>query len=175
MCHGFVIKLCETSFIIKAKRCANMLSQVSRPDRQAIIGLLARAEAVELSAPLERRWPGLAVRDLRKPESGLVMLRGRIGADGAPFNFGETTMTRAVVELGTGERGYGQTLGRKPGIARMAAIFDALAQRERDRDRVIEDVVQPIRKRIAAEKARLGAQTAATKVDFFTLLRGEAD
>ena len=48
------------------------------------------------------------------------MLRGRVGGDGAPFNVGEATVTRAVVELPSGERGYAHILGRdaEPGAAR---------------------------------------------------------
>ena len=57
------------------------------------------------------------------------MLRGRAGGDGAPFNVGEATVTRAIVELPSGERGYGHILGRDAERARLAAILDALWQR----------------------------------------------
>lgn len=137
------------------------------------MGLLARAEPDELSRPLARLWPNLKVQELRKPEVGLVMLRGRIGGDGAPFNIGEATMTRAVVEISGGDRGFGQVLGRKPDLARMAAIIDAVAQRAADHQLVASEIVAPIARRLAAEKARTAAETAATKVDFFTLVRGE--
>ena len=53
-----------------------------------------------------------AHEDLREPENGLVMVRGRIGGDGAPFNLGEATVSRAAVRLSTGEVGFGYTLGR---------------------------------------------------------------
>ena len=44
--------------------------------------------------------------ELRTAETGLVMLRGRIGGDGAPFNLGEATVTRAAVRLASGEVGF---------------------------------------------------------------------
>ena len=82
-------------------------------------------------------------------------------------------MTRAVVELETGERGYGQFLGRDLQRAGEAAILEALAQREADRDMVEREVLAPIRQRLAEEAQRKRAETAATRVDFFTLVRAE--
>ena len=137
------------------------------------MAILARAEAVELSAPLVAYWPGMTARDLKPAEAGLLMVRGQIGGDGAPFNLGEASVTRAVVELDDGTRGYGFTLGRDRGKARAAAILDALWQREDARDLVEHAVLQPVAARIAAAKARTQAETAATRVDFFTLVRGE--
>jgi phosphonate C-P lyase system protein PhnG len=66
--------------------------------------------------------------DLREPENGLVMVRGRIGGDGAPFNLGEATVSRAAVRLSTGEVGFGYTLGRDRHKAQMIALCDALIQ-----------------------------------------------
>ncbi len=136
---------------------------------------LAKAEPAELAGPIERYWPRLDIRDLRAPEVGLVMLRGRIGGDGAAFNLGEATVTRAVVELSSGHRGYGQRLGRQPATARLAAVVDALWQDEAERVRVESEIVAPIRRRLAVETSRTKAETAATKVDFFTLVRGDPD
>jgi alpha-D-ribose 1-methylphosphonate 5-triphosphate synthase subunit PhnG len=143
--------------------------------RRAVMAALAKAETSELAEPIQRHWPHLNVRDLRAPETGLVMLRGRIGGDGAAFNLGEATVTRAVVELARGQRGYGQRLGRQPQTARLAAIADALWQDNTERERVESEIVAPIRRRLAAQSLRTKAETAATKVDFFTLVRGDPD
>ncbi|MFZ0207085.1 MAG: phosphonate C-P lyase system protein PhnG [Roseiarcus sp.] len=97
--------------------------------RRRAMGLFARARLGELGEPVARRWPEHGARDLKPVETGLVMLRGRAGGDGAPFNVGEATVTRAVVELSSGERGYGHILGRDAERARLAAILDALWQR----------------------------------------------
>lgn len=141
--------------------------------RRTVLATLARAQRAELSEPLTQFWPNLPTRILRKPEIGLVMVRGRMGGDGAPFNLGETTVSRAVIALETGEHGYGQVLGRDADHARLAAILDALWQREDARETVEAAVLAPIRTRLAAEKQQKRAETAATKVDFFTLVRGE--
>jgi alpha-D-ribose 1-methylphosphonate 5-triphosphate synthase subunit PhnG len=147
-----------------------MISAISDARREAM-RLLSQARRSELEAPLSRHWSDLPFRPLRAPETGLVMVRGRIGGDGAAFNLGEATMSRAVVELETGERGFGQVLGRDTDHARLSAILDALFQREQDT--VERHVLAPIRERLERDLARGRAETAATKVDFFTLVRGE--
>ena len=141
--------------------------------RRRALGLLARATQRELAEPLAARWPGHGARDLKPVETGLVMLRGRAGGDGAPFNLGEATVTRAVVELPDGSRGYGHTLGRDGERARLIAIIDALWQDPERRGAIEASALRPIAARLAAERARVAAETAATKVDFFTLVRGE--
>jgi alpha-D-ribose 1-methylphosphonate 5-triphosphate synthase subunit PhnG len=148
-----------------------MLESIS--GRRRALGLLARATVEELAGPLAARWRGEPARDLRPPETGLVMLRGRAGGDGAVFNLGEATVSRAAVELETGERGFGHLLGRDCDQARRIALLDALFQREADRGEVETRVLAPIATRLAAERAKVAAETAATRVDFFTLVRGE--
>jgi alpha-D-ribose 1-methylphosphonate 5-triphosphate synthase subunit PhnG len=149
------------------------MTHLCDPDRarREAMSLLAKAHRPELEHPLSERWSDLAFRPLRAPEVGLVMLRARMGGDGAAFNLGEATMSRAVVELESGERGYGQVLGRDAEHARLSALLDALFQRESDA--VERYVLAPIRARLARETAHQRAQTSATKVDFFTLVRGE--
>jgi alpha-D-ribose 1-methylphosphonate 5-triphosphate synthase subunit PhnG len=137
------------------------------------MSLLARATPAELGGALAAHWPEIAYRELKPVETGLVMLRGRMGGDGAAFNLGEATVSRAVIELSTGERGHGQCLGRDGSKARLCAILDALAQRPADASLVESSVLSPVRERLATEAARAARQSAATRVDFFTLVRGE--
>jgi alpha-D-ribose 1-methylphosphonate 5-triphosphate synthase subunit PhnG len=156
-----------------------MLEDVSAGDetaaRRRAMGLLARALLSELSGPLEQRFADHGAKDLKPAETGLAMVRGRAGGDGAPFNLGEATVTRAVVELPGGERGYAHLLGRDAERARLAAIFDALWQTPHRRRLVETCVLEPIAARLEAERARRSAEAAATRVDFFTLRRGEDD
>ncbi|MGO4869222.1 MAG: phosphonate C-P lyase system protein PhnG [Roseiarcus sp.] len=155
-----------------AQRAGNEEAIVARKRAMA---LLARAFEPEMADPIAQFWPRHAARDLKPVETGLVMLRGRIGGDGAPFNVGEATVTRAVVELPSGERGYAHILGRDAGRARLAAIVDALWQRPAARSDIEKAILAPVAARIAAEKAKSRAETAATRVDFFTVVRGEDD
>src|SRR5271168_5604553 len=95
--------------------------------RQAAMAVLAHSDAADIALHLEAiALP--AHENLREPENGLVMVRGRIGGDGAPFNVGEATVSRAAVRLSTGEMGFGYTLGRNRQKAQMIALCDALIQ-----------------------------------------------
>ncbi|GGK30182.1 phosphonate C-P lyase system protein PhnG [Salinarimonas ramus] len=138
--------------------------------RQAAMRLCALARTDELDAALAALDAPADVADLRRPETGLVMTRGRIGGDGRPFNAGEATVTRAAVRLPTGEAGFAYHLGRDAVRARKAAILDALFQARPD---AVEVALAPVADRVAAERAREARQVAATKVDFFTMVRGE--
>lgn len=113
-------------------------------------------------------------KNLRQPEQGLVMVRGRIGGDGAPFNLGEATIARAAVRLESGEVGFGYTLGRNVAKAQLIALCDALIQSDDYRDAIEAKVLAPLREGIVAAQRERAEQTAATRVDFYTLVRGES-
>ena len=140
--------------------------------RKAAMAVLAHSGAAEISVRLETI--ALPVHEnLREPENGLVMVRGRVGGDGAPFNLGEATVSRAAVRLSTGEVGFGYTLGRDRQKARMIALCDAMVQSDEFADVVENKVVAPLRAAMVAGRKRKSAETAATRVDFYTLVRGE--
>ncbi|MCA1440837.1 phosphonate C-P lyase system protein PhnG [Ensifer sp. IC4062] len=134
--------------------------------------LLARATLAELVGAWEAIADKPEVAPVRGPETGLVMVRGRIGGGGDPFNLGEATVSRATVRLSTGEIGHGQLLGTDKERARHAAIFDALFQSYAHRA-AVETLHRQIAARIDAEDHRKAEETAATRVDFFTMVRGE--
>lgn len=146
-------------------------------ERRKAAGLLAKAELQELSGFLNGRPEQPQVEILRGPETGLVMVRGRIGGGGAPFNLGETTVTRATVRVQASETegliGHSYALGRDHEKARLAAIIDALWQAPESRDSVEKDLLQVIAQRLAARTGQRGREAAATKVDFFTMVRGD--
>lgn len=147
--------------------------QSENAPRQALLKICAEATEAELERALEAYGDLASVEYARKPESGLVMLRGRIGGKGAPFNVGEATVTRAVVRLRDGTLGYSYLLGRSARRARLAAIVDALGQSAAYRDHLEKTLVAPVRARREAELLQEQERTAATRVDFFTLVRGE--
>jgi alpha-D-ribose 1-methylphosphonate 5-triphosphate synthase subunit PhnG len=141
--------------------------------RRAALAVLAAARVDEMSAVFDGLPEMPRFETVRAPEPGLVMARGRIGGGGAPFNFGEVTVTRAVVRSESGEVGFGHVLGRDTERALMVAKLDALWQSPRTREVVETRVLAPVRRRIAAEDSATGRKTAATRVNFFTLVRGE--
>ena len=137
------------------------------------MAVLAEGDAAEIQRLLTEFGPLPAHEDIRNAESGLVMVRGRIGGDGAPFNLGEATVSRAAVRLATGEVGFGYVLGRDHTKARLIACCDALMQRDEHRDTVEKVVLAPIRDRMQSARQVKREQAAATKVEFYTLVRGE--
>jgi alpha-D-ribose 1-methylphosphonate 5-triphosphate synthase subunit PhnG len=140
--------------------------------RKAAMVVLAHSEAADIAG----RLGAIALpahESLREPENGLVMVRGRIGGDGAPFNLGEATVSRAAVRLATGEIGFGYALGRDRHKARMIALCDALIQTPDHAGAIEAEVLAPLRAAILSERSRKAAETAATRVDFYTMVRGE--
>jgi alpha-D-ribose 1-methylphosphonate 5-triphosphate synthase subunit PhnG len=120
-------------------------------------------------------WDGLgpvpAYTSLRRPETGLVMVKGRISGSGAAFCAGEMTATRAAVRLESGEVGIGYVGGRSARHAEIAAAVDALGQRPDWRDRLETEIVAPLEAEADARRRTIAARAAATKVDFFTVAR----
>jgi len=141
--------------------------------RKRVTDLLARTEAEELTRVWETLSDKPSAQPVRGPETGLVMVRGRIGGGGAPFNLGEVSVTRATVRLASGTIGHAQALGTDRQRARLAAIFDALWQEPATRDFVEQNVLTPVAERIDAADRQKAEETAATRVDFFTMVRGE--
>lgn len=139
-------------------------------DRREWMGLLARAKPGQLAALMADTMADPAM--LRAPEIGAVMVRGRVGASGAPFNLGEMTVTRCSVRLACGTVGHAYVQGRDRDHARRAATLDALMQTEAAGD-LRARVLTPLAEAEAEARRIRAAKAAATKVEFFTMVRGE--
>ena len=137
--------------------------------RQEWMGLLARAAPEKLSLLL----PEMPPHDLlRGPEVGAVMVRGRTGGTGQSFNLGEMTVTRCSVRLASGEVGHAHVQGRDKAHARQAAVLDAMLQTDAA-EALQTRILTPLRQAEAAAQQLRAAKAAATRVEFFTLQRGE--
>ena len=138
--------------------------QTSRP---AWMAILARAPAGELA----ERSGGLLppYTRLRGPEAGLVMVQGRAGGTGAPFNLGEATVARCTVRLESGEVGHAYCLGRDLVQAELAAVLDAALQNQGFHDALHHAVIAPLAQVQAAGHAETARRAAATRVQFFTM------
>lgn len=109
---------------------------------------------------------------LRKPEIGLVMVRGRAGGTGAPFNLGEMTVTRCALQLEDGTVGHGYVQGRDRQHAKRVALVDALLQQESSHDFLMTSIIEPLKARQTEHRLAQSRKAAATKVEFFTMVRG---
>lgn len=109
---------------------------------------------------------------LRPPEIGAVMVQGRAGGTGAAFNLGEMTATRCALRLASGAVGHAHVQGRDKAHATRAAVVDALMQT--DQGAVLRaQVLAPLQAEETARRSARAGLAAATKVEFFTLVRGE--
>lgn len=141
--------------------------------RRRAMAAFALADTALLASSWRTIGADQAATRLRGPEAGLVMLRGRIGGGGAPFNLGEASVTRATVRLPSGEVGHAMVLGRDLRRAELAATFDAAFQRREWRARIAAEIVEPVLAAQAEDDLQRAEETQATRVDFFTVVRGE--
>jgi alpha-D-ribose 1-methylphosphonate 5-triphosphate synthase subunit PhnG len=141
--------------------------------RQRWMSILALASRDEL----ERCWTELtlrpAYRRLRGPEVGLVMVRARAGGTGTRFNLGEMTVTRCSVELDDGTLGHAYAGGRDRRHAELSAVFDALLQQPATTEQLQQTLVEPLARGQHARRQAAAARAAASRVEFFTMVRGE--
>lgn len=139
--------------------------------RKRALDILAAAPAKALAERWDEFSPKPAHQRLRGPETGLVMVRGRAGGGGAPFNLGEASVSRASVRIVTGEVGHGYCLGRDGAKAEVIALIDAI--RQTDAARVDAEIIKPLQELTEQADRVRRAETAATRVDFFTMVRGD--
>ena len=144
--------------------------------RRRWMGILAKAEPESLAALCDKAMPDgePAHEMLRSPETGMVMTRGRAGGSGQAFNLGEMTVTRCAVRLPDGTVGQSWVAGRSREHARLAALCDGLLQGDAAA-RIETAIVRPLETAQAERRERQARKAAATKVDFFTMVRGEDD
>ena len=155
---------------------ANNESNADEPTRPHAMGLLARGRdllSLWSAASTRPDAPRPHFRWVRAPERGLAMVRGRMSGTGTPFNLGEVTVTRCTLETEKGYVGTAYVQGRDTEHATIAALADALFQDPRNRRWITTHLLEPLEIRERANHAASRAATDATKVDFFTLVRGD--
>lgn len=142
--------------------------------RQRWMRILARVSKEKLTdAWLRLAEPRPDYQFLKSPEIGTVMVRGRAGGTGMRFNLGEMTVTRCVVQISDGHIGHAYVAGSDHRHAELAAVFDALLQDPSRRPELESSLIAPWEQAIEASHAARWSKVAPTKVDFFTMVRGD--
>ncbi|KGC89813.1 phosphonate C-P lyase system protein PhnG [Burkholderia pseudomallei] len=174
----------------------------ARRDWLAVLAKIPRDELERALDRVLDGAPAPAFDWLRAPEIGLAMVRGRIGGTGDPFNLGEASVTRAALRL-RGDRTNGTTgttgttgadgmnganganrphgatvgiayvLGRDKRRAELVALADALLQTPERHERLRAALIEPFRARLAQARVARSGEIATTRVEFFTMVRGE--
>jgi alpha-D-ribose 1-methylphosphonate 5-triphosphate synthase subunit PhnG len=150
-----------------------MNDTVSTPDpiatRQHWMSVLARAPAEAIESGLKSDGPMPDWTILRGPETGLVMVRGRAGGSGSPFNLGEMTVTRCTVRLASGIAGHATIAGRDERRAELAAVADALLQDPARTDALRQSLILPLAHAQREQRQTRAEKAAATRVEFFAM------
>lgn len=135
------------------------------------------ALALAPEARLREAWNGLDAQPqykiVRGPEAGLVMVRARTGNTGERFNLGEMSVTRCTVTLDQGVMGHAFIGGLCHERARLAAVFDALLQLPERCEELRRTLIGPLQQERQTHLARRRDEVRPSRVDFFTLVRGE--
>jgi len=164
----------KTTFAHSATNLGELRESRIQTERQWWMGVLAKANTDDIK-PLEKFLPlSEDYQVIKRPEIGTIMVEARAGGAGRRFNFGEATMTRCVVQLISGELGFSYSLGRDKAKAEQAALIDALLQTKNPNvNSSIISHIKVIEEKHNTEKELRSRKAAATKVNFFTLVRGE--
>ncbi|MBB1199180.1 phosphonate C-P lyase system protein PhnG [Enterobacteriaceae bacterium 89] len=141
--------------------------------RQRWMSALAHSEPAQLAARIQALKLTPEYEAIRTPESGLVQIQARMGATGDRFFAGDATLTRAAVRLADGTLGYSWILGRDKAQAERCAVIDALLQLPAHFQTLMETLIAPLEAERAARIAARQAEVNTSRVDFFTLVRGD--
>lgn len=141
--------------------------------RRRHLALLAHAPREALQRLAQPVLSDHRFETLRAPETGLVMLRARIGNRGDRFHLGEVTVTRCVLRhrpaAGPPTAGVGYVLGRDAERAQWIAGLDALLQVPALHALLAAQVLAPLGAQTQAERAARRAGVQASRVSFQTL------
>jgi alpha-D-ribose 1-methylphosphonate 5-triphosphate synthase subunit PhnG len=149
-------------------------SLVASKSRADWMRWLSRAPASMLTGALNGHIPDEPIW-LRKPETGLMMVKGRIGGNGESFNLGEITVTRCAIKIKDTQQnervGIAYVLGRSKRLAFLASVGDALLQDPSQQNYWLEKLIKPIKHHILLIDDQKNKKAQETKVDFFTVAR----
>ena len=136
------------------------------------MALLARAPIDLLERTVGAHHAG-GLHWLRRPETGLMMVQGRVGGTGERFNLGEITVTRCALRLGEADApaGVAWVLGRDARRCTLAAVADALLQDPAHHDTLSLELLQATRQHLAEQAQARQRRAQSTRVDFFTMAR----
>lgn len=141
--------------------------------RQQLLAVLSKCSSKDIKA----LWQPLNLTPnyqlLKSPEIGMVMVKAKTGGNGSPFNMGEMTVTRTVLRLDSNQMGYGYIAGRDKDKSLLIAMIDACYQVADWQSEINQKVLEPLQAQHNQAYQAHAQQVEKTKVNFFTMVRGE--
>ncbi|OEF28979.1 phosphonate C-P lyase system protein PhnG [Vibrio rumoiensis] len=141
--------------------------------RQQWMSTLATADFDQLTTLWQAQHYTPDYQLIRAPEIGLAQVQARMGGTGNRFNVADITVTRCVVKLASGDLGYSYLSGRNKPHAQLAAVIDGLMQSETYQQELMLSIIKPLQMSREKKHTQRQQQVASSKVDFFTLVRGD--
>ena len=139
--------------------------------RAAWLSVLAQSSPETLNEAWQQLADKPEYKFLRKPEVGMILVRGRAGNSGGRFNFGEMTVTRCAVRTEAGYSGFGYVAGNRAAMSEQIAVLDAMLQEPERSAELNRSLIEPLARRIREEKEQVARTAGASKVNFFTMPR----
>ncbi len=141
--------------------------------RQSWIAVLSKVEVKDLEEVWQRLKEKPEYYYLRPPETGLIMVRARAEGTGSLFHLGEMTITRCTVQVKNGFRGTAYIMGRNQRHAELAALLDALLQDPYQHASLMDLIIRPLELTLRKRKTLMAQKVEDTRVEFFTMVRGD--
>lgn len=148
---------------------------LAQSQRQLLFSTLAKSSLEDIQQIWSNSIDAIDYEFIRRPEVGMVMAVARTGMTGEPFNLGEVTVTRCAIKLDSGETGFGYVQGRNKKHSTHIAVIDALAQKQECRSELFSQLIDPLQKINHEKRHQQQVHSDKTKVDFFTMVRGESE
>ena len=148
-------------------------SVATKDERKDWISLLSSAEPSHLEAVRRKLNSSIDYTYITRPETGMIMVRAKADGSKARFNLGEVTISRCVLEVKQKYLGVSWVMGSDLKHAELAALFDGLLQDPEYHKELIISLIKMLKEKQKAKDETLARDVADTKVEFFTLKRGE--
>jgi alpha-D-ribose 1-methylphosphonate 5-triphosphate synthase subunit PhnG len=158
---------------MREKEMSSQNKAALNSDRQKWMALLGSASVRDLETARSKLSKDVDWKVIKKPEVGMLMVRS--GDDGShpAFNLGEMSVTKCVLEVQGQYLGYAMVPGSSTTHAELAALFDGLLQHPDYRDDLNRNLIRMLDEKQRNKDRQLEKDVADTKVEFFTLKRGE--
>ena len=101
------------------------------------------------------------------------MVGGWAGGKGRHYNLDEMVVARCGVSRDGEAVGVGYVKGRDLRQAELVAVFDAMMQGP-DGEWTANSVIEPLKRAQDQQQTKIRSKAARTRVEFFTMVRGDS-